>query len=276
MRLSRVAQATVLPVLAIAATACTKVAPTTQSSLSLSGTRPTLTAGVVTPVDAVAGGTQQAAGDSAFSSPLALSLSTEGEAEVAAESVAAPTVAVVVPTPTPEPVYQTYTVVWADTLLDIAMRYGVDMGELARINGIENNSIYIGQVLKIPAKAIPAGAQQYTVQSGDSLYSIALAAGVTLEDLMAANNLTNGYYLAVGQVLVIPTSQAGAVAESGASSLGTSVQAASLGTQSYTVQPGDTLSSIAAYFGVAASDIATANSLANPDVLEVGQELIIP
>jgi murein DD-endopeptidase MepM/ murein hydrolase activator NlpD len=44
----------------------------------------------------------------------------------------------------------------------------------------------------------------------------------------------------------------------------------------YVVQPGDTLLSIALRFGVTAADIAAANSLSNPNLIFVGQRLIIP
>jgi LysM repeat protein len=44
----------------------------------------------------------------------------------------------------------------------------------------------------------------------------------------------------------------------------------------YTVQPGDTLSSIATRYNVSVEDIMTANGLSNPNALSVGQELIIP
>jgi LysM repeat protein len=44
----------------------------------------------------------------------------------------------------------------------------------------------------------------------------------------------------------------------------------------YTVQLGDTLGGIAKEFGVSAESIVQANSLADPDVLMVGQELKIP
>jgi LysM repeat protein len=44
----------------------------------------------------------------------------------------------------------------------------------------------------------------YTVQPGDSLLQIAIKLELTVEDLMAANNLTNPDSLAVGQVLVVP------------------------------------------------------------------------
>lgn len=44
----------------------------------------------------------------------------------------------------------------------------------------------------------------YTVQEGDTLFSIALTFGLTTDELIAANNLSNPDLLSVGQQLVIP------------------------------------------------------------------------
>jgi len=46
--------------------------------------------------------------------------------------------------------------------------------------------------------------------------------------------------------------------------------------QHYVVQEGDTLNAIAEKFGVPIEEIVKANNLTNPDVLSIGQELIIP
>jgi LysM repeat protein len=46
---------------------------------------------------------------------------------------------------------------------------------------------------------------KYTVQENDTLLDIAHAFGVTMEDIIAANNLRNPHRLQVGQVLIIPT-----------------------------------------------------------------------
>ena len=44
----------------------------------------------------------------------------------------------------------------------------------------------------------------------------------------------------------------------------------------YVVQPGDTLSGIAARFNVTIDDLVEANRIVNPDALQVGQEITIP
>ncbi|MGC8857081.1 MAG: LysM peptidoglycan-binding domain-containing protein, partial [Anaerolineae bacterium] len=44
----------------------------------------------------------------------------------------------------------------------------------------------------------------------------------------------------------------------------------------YIVQPGDTLSTIAARFNISVNDLMSANNLTNPNLLSAGQELVIP
>ncbi len=49
-----------------------------------------------------------------------------------------------------------------------------------------------------------AAVRVYTVKEGDNLYSLARTFGVTVQELMKANNLQDGAYLRVGQTLVVP------------------------------------------------------------------------
>ncbi len=50
----------------------------------------------------------------------------------------------------------TYTVKSGDTLGKIANSYGLSVDEVAKANGITNyNSIYVGQVLTLPANGVP-------------------------------------------------------------------------------------------------------------------------
>ena len=44
----------------------------------------------------------------------------------------------------------------------------------------------------------------------------------------------------------------------------------------YTINPGDTLSSVARQFGVTLDDLIAVNNIANPDAIRAGEELIIP
>lgn len=63
--------------------------------------------------------------------------------------------------------------------------------------------LQIGQQLLIPTTTSPSPTT-YVVQPGDSLYKIANQFGITVNDLIRANNLTTSV-LQIGQVLRIPT-----------------------------------------------------------------------
>ena len=55
-----------------------------------------------------------------------------------------------------------------------------------------------------PVAGVTATPQTYTVQSGDTMGTIAIRFGTSVEALLAANDLTNPNILSVGQVLFIP------------------------------------------------------------------------
>ena len=121
--------------------------------------------------------------------------------------------------------------------------------------------------LLVPFAAAPAYADTtYTVQRGDTLYSIALRFGVTVQAILSANNLTNANLIFVGQRLTIPTG--GGSTNNPPPSTG--------GSSTYVVQAGDYLSLIAQRFGVTVAAILAANNISNPNLLFVGQVLTIP
>ena len=112
-------------------------------------------------------------------------------------------------------------------------------------------------------------ASAYTVQPGDTLTRIAARWGTTPAELARLNGLSNPDVLATGQVLVVP-------GETGTTAPVTAgVGSATVGL-SYTVRAGDTLNALARRFGVPVWTIQSANSIANPNVLSVGQVLRIP
>lgn len=106
----------------------------------------------------------------------------------------------------------------------------------------------------------------YTVVPGDTLSRIAQRFGTTVAVLVQTNRIINPNLIYVGQILTIPGGGGGGG--------GTTPPPAPGGT--YVVQPGDTLSRIAARFGVTLTAIAQANRITNINLIYVGQVLTIP
>ena len=111
----------------------------------------------------------------------------------------------------------------------------------------------------------------YRVRSGDTLSAIAARHGVSLAALEAANRqIRNPNLIFPGEAVNIPDSFAPArpAAPMDLSGHGQ--------TTHYTVRSGDTLSSIAARFGVSYQAIAAASGIENPNLIYPGQVLTIP
>jgi len=144
------------------------------------------------------------------------------------------TTSLVVPTSTPlsiptaTNVPQTvYTVQAGDTLGGIANGFGLASTAIMDANGLTAEDVYRlrpGQTLVIPvasttadATAVPTSANQtYTIEAGDTPIGIANQFDITVEELLAANNLTveDARSLRVGEILEIPgPTPAAAVAE---------------------------------------------------------------
>jgi murein DD-endopeptidase MepM/ murein hydrolase activator NlpD len=104
----------------------------------------------------------------------------------------------------------------------------------------------------------PGGAY-YTVQAGDSLWSIAALFGLTLDDLQQANQIGNADQLSPGMKLTIPgvTGYQGELA----------VQTAGFG---------ETLASLSARYGIPAGTLAQMNRLTSPYQVYAGDALIMP
>jgi LysM repeat protein len=128
-----------------------------------------------------------------------------------------------------------------------------------------------------PTAAEVTAPETYTVVKGDNLWSIAKKHGVTVKELTAANKLRADSTLQLGQVLVLPGKSA-APAAAATSSVAPAAPAASAATSAVThvVKAGETLGGIAKKYQTKVGEIATANNIADPTKIRVGQTLKIP
>ena len=121
----------------------------------------------------------------------------------------------------------------------------------------------------VPAAAQEAAGTTHVVQAGENLFRIALRYGVTVDALMAANNLSSPNLIYVGQVLIIPSGAAGAPAPAAESAGGGEGV-------THTIARGETLFSVARQYGVTINAIMAANGIADPNRIYAGQTLAIP
>ena len=94
-----------------------------------------------------------------------------------------------------------YTVVKGDSLYKIANKFNTSVSELIRLNNLTSNNLSIGQVLKVPSSN-SSSEREYTIQKGDSLYSIAKKFNTSVEEIKRKNNLSSNL-LSVGQKIYL-------------------------------------------------------------------------
>lgn len=187
-----------------------------------------------------------------------------------------------------------HTVQRGENLYRIALRYGVSMQAIAEANGITNMSrIDAGQQLIIPnfdttpetvENPLVAGTPVYhTIQPGETLASIASRYGMTLDQLIQINNITNPNVIYRGQQLTVwsTTDTDPNLTDPNAAQVSVTEplvveQPVETTQTTYVVQPGEHLAQIARRFNISWTDIAQANNLTDPNQIYSGQTLIIP
>jgi membrane-bound lytic murein transglycosylase D len=156
-----------------------------------------------------------------------------------------------------------------DTLGRIALQHGIEVTDLRSTNGIKGDLIRVGQRLRVPvvgeastgrSVAQPQAVQlvEYTVQPGDSLWTIARRHEVNIANVRQQNGLAEDDLLQPGQVLALQRTTANPA----------------ITRMEYRIQPGDSLGAISRRFQVEMDDVRRWNAL-NGDGIRAGDMLTI-
>ena len=157
-----------------------------------------------------------------------------------------------------------------ETLFSIARQYNTTVWAIMAANGLKSSTIYAYRALYIPTVMQP-GPIIHIVMPGETLFTIANHYGTTVPLIMLANGL-HDYTIHVYQRLVIPPE-----GWSGGWTGWPQVPPGGPGDvwNTYVVQRGDTLYSIARRFGVTVAQLMAANGLTNSNI-RAGMTLRIP
>ena len=172
------------------------------------------------------------------------------------------------------------TVQPGETLSQIADRLGISMTRLMKLNGITNpDHVESGSKLTVPNSVSSSGRAQgtstssnakttkVTVKDGETLSEIADRHGMSVNELVRLNALSNADHVETGSTLRV---KASAVASSRSADGPSSYRK---GASQHVVQPGENLSTIAEGYGVPMSRLVAINGLQDANHVEVGMSL---
>lgn len=176
-----------------------------------------------------------------------------------------------------------YTVKAGDSVWGIANRYGISMNDLISWNNIKDNLIYPGQVLTVSKSATddnhsgttnpttPTNGDQYTVKAGDSVWAIANKYGISMNDLISWNHITNNL-IHPGDVLIVSKNTTDHPNNNNSNNNNNNDNQPS--NKTYTVKTGDSVWAISNRYGISMADLVKWNNIRN-NFIYPGQKLVV-
>jgi len=182
----------------------------------------------------------------------------------------------------------THKTIKGDTLWSISKQYNISLELILALNNIKDkDTLSIGQIIKIPQDNLPAADyNMHIVKKGETLWSIAQKYNLSVDLILATNNIANSELISIGQEMKVPSNK-NAVAETNIvnqavtdkknNNVNNNVsQPENAEPIVYTVKAGDNLWNISRKYGVSVEVIIDVNNLRDKDLLSLGQKLEIP
>src|SRR5699024_5936876 len=164
----------------------------------------------------------------------------------------------------------TYSVIGGDSLWKIAQENNLTVNQLKNYNDLSSDTITVGQSINTDSPST------YTVKAGDTLWGIGSRSNISIEQLKEWNNLSSDLIL-VNQTLNLKGAVEEETAEEETEPVEVEEEAevveeevepaeeetVQTDADTYTVQPGDTLYSIAGEHGISYRALMSANGLSD-------------
>ncbi len=182
----------------------------------------------------------------------------------------------------------THKVTKGDTLWSISKQYNISFKLILDLDNIKDkDTLSIDQIIKIPQGNLPSA--DYTVhivKKGDTLWTIAQRYNLTVNSILANNNISNSELISIGQEMKIPLHK-NAVAETNIvnqaiideknNNINNNIsQPKNAEPIVYTVKAGDNLWDISRKYGVSVEVIIDVNNFRDKDFLSLGRKIEIP
>lgn len=172
-----------------------------------------------------------------------------------------------------------HTVQAGETLSSISRECGYTLTQVKAYNPGFGSLIFPGQVVYFyqQDEMVYSGGFYYSVQRGDTLFRIALRYGLTIDQLLSANNIYNMNYIYAGQTLFIPSLVSDPYSPAPDPWQPPVYQEPVAGYQTHSVLRGETLRILATRWGVTVYELLRLNpQIRNADFIYVGQILNTP